>query len=423
MRIAVIGSGVSGLVAAWSLHRRHDITVYEADKRIGGHSNTVDVSIGNRTWPVDTGFIVFNHKTYPLFTRLLAHLGVASHASDMSFSVRDDVHDLEYLGSDNRDTLFAQRRNIIRPRFWRMCADIIRFYKEANELLENGDDADPGETLGAWLRQRDYHPAFVTSHLIPMAAAIWSAPPQQMYAFPIRYLCRFLANHGMIQLGDRPKWRTVTGGSRSYVAALTAGFADRIHSGTPVTAVSREADGVRVLRADGSQAVFDEVILACHADQSLSVLADASRDEQRILSCFPYQPNTAVLHHDDRLLPRRRKAWGAWNYHRAAGPKAGEDATLTYNLSILQGHDAPDPLLVSLNPRGPIDPAKTVRRIRYHHPSYSRAAVRAQAQHHRISGVNGVHYCGAYWGYGFHEDGVRSGMRVAEALGGEEIPA
>lgn len=411
-RIAIIGSGISGMAIARLLHRQYDLTIYEADARPGGHTNTVDVAMDGVTYPVDTGFIVFNRRTYPRFCRMLAGLGVASYESNMSFSVRDDDANLEYQGGQPGG-LFAQRRNLLRPRFWRMLRDITRFYREAPSILDDSQGND--YPLAQWLAQRKYSPWFIQQHLVPMAAAIWSAPPQAISNFPARFFVRFLANHGMLQLRDRPQWYTVSGGSRSYLQALIEPFAERIRCNAPVQAVRREDTGVGVY-AQGSWQTYDQVVLACHADQALGMLEAPHADEAEVLAAFPYQSNVAVLHSDAKLLPKRRKAWAAWNYHRVAGAE-NQPVTLTYNLNMLQGHNSPRPLLVSLNPQLQPDADQIIQRMSYAHPLYGPASVAAQQRHMQISGRDRIHYCGAYWGYGFHEDGLASALRVAEALG------
>lgn len=411
MRIAVVGSGVAGLVSAHVLSRVHDVTVFEANARVGGHTNTRRVERFGRVYAVDTGFIVFNERTYPGFIRLLDRLGVASQPTAMSFSVRDERDGLEYNGTDlNR--LFAQRRNLLRPSFLRMVADIRRFYQDAPRLLEGDDDA---LTLGRYLTDGAYSRAFVEQHVIPMGAAVWSADPKRMLEFPARYLVQFFANHGFLRVGDRPTWRVVSGGSQAYLAPLTRSFAARIRLGCPVREVVRQAGGVRVTAAAGVTHTFDAVVLAAHSDDALRVLADPSPAERAILGSIPYQRNEVVLHHDARLLPRCRRAWAAWNYHVL--PDARAAATVTYNMNILQGIVSPEPFCVTLNRAAAIDPAKVIERFVYDHPVYTPAGVAAQRRWHEISGVNRTYFCGAYWGYGFHEDGVQSGLAVARQFG------
>ncbi len=423
MRIAVVGTGISGLVAARELARDHELTVYEAGSWIGGHTNTVDVETPDGPLAVDTGFIVFNERTYPEFLRLMRELGVAWQDSDMSFSVRCEGTGLEYNGTD-LNGLFAQRANLLRPAFWRMVRDILRFYREAPAVLEgDGDDV----TLGDWLDRGGYSREFVEWHMVPMGAAVWSARPEVMRAFPLRFLVQFFHNHGFLQVDDRPQWLVIRGGSRSYVEPLTATFRDRVRLDTPVASVRRTADGVVVRTAAGEEATHDRVVLACHSDQALRMLADATAAERDVLGCFAYQRNEAVLHTDASLMPRRRRAWASWNYHVTS--PASDLPTVTYWMNNLQGLPGEVPYLVTLNRTADVDPAKVLRSFVYHHPVYSVEAVRAQARHAEIDGVHGVHFCGAYWSYGFHEDGVRSGLRVAERVAAagsrrpQEVPA
>ncbi len=418
MRVAVVGTGVSGLVAARELAREHDVDVYEADERIGGHTNTIlvdDPDVGEL--PVDTGFIVFNRRTYPNFCRLMAELGVEEKASDMSFSVRNERTGLEYNGT-SLNQLFSQRINLLRPRFLRMVREILRFYREAPALLEAGDEE---LTLGDYLRAGGYGRTFIEEHLMPMGAAVWSATPEVMQAFPLVFLLRFFHNHGFLQVDERPQWLVLRGGSRSYLQPITAGYRDRIRTGTPVVRVTRErsAEGrlVRLRTAAGEERLYDRVVLACHSDQALRMLADATPLEREVLSAFEYQPNEAVLHTDASLMPRRRMAWASWNYHVTDPP--ARLSTVTYWMNLLQGLEVPTEYFVTLNRTPDIDPSKVLRVIQYHHPIFTRAAVAAQARHAEIDGVEGVHFCGAYWSYGFHEDGVRSGLAVARNLSRE----
>lgn len=415
MRIAVVGTGISGLVSAALAAPAHDLVVFEAGDHVGGHTHTHRVERFGRVYDVDSGFIVFNERTYPNFSRLLRRLGVASHETTMSFSVRDERDGLEYNGTD-LNGLFAQRRNLVRPSFLRMVADILRFYREAPGLLAAGDDL----TLGAYLAAAGYSRRFVEQHIVPMGAAVWSADPAAIHEFPARSFVRFFANHGFLSLRDRPRWRVVSGGSRRYVEPLTRGFRERIRVACPVSRIERRGDGVRVSSAAGSER-FDAVIIATHSDQALRLLADPSPAERAILGAMPYQRNEAILHHDARLLPRRRRAWAAWNYHLLAGSPGA--ATVTYNMNLLQGLESPEPFCVTLNHGAAVDPARVIARMTYHHPVCSRASVAAQRRWGEISGVNRTFYCGAYWGYGFHEDGARSGLAVARQLGLAAEPA
>ncbi len=413
MRIAIIGSGISGLVAAHHLWRDHEITVFEARDYIGGHTNTVEVERAGRVWAVDTGFIVFNDRTYPNFERLLGELGVAWQPTEMSFSVKCERTGLEYNGS-SLNRLFAQRRNLFRPSFHRMLRDVLRFNREAPALL---DGRDGGETLGEYVAAHGYSKEFTDHYLVPMGAAIWSTDPQCFRDFPARTFVRFFSNHGLLTVNDRPEWRVVQGGSARYVERLTLPFRDRIRLRCPVVAVQRRPDHVAVQPRCGPVERFDEVVFATHSDQALRLLADPTPAEREILGALRYQRNEVVLHTDARLLPRRR-AWASWNYHVPRDPQEG--VAVTYHMNILQSLRSPEPFLVTLNRSDRIDPDKVLRRLTYDHPLFDLAAIEAQARWSEISGVGRTHYCGAYWGYGFHEDGVKSGLRVCEAL--ERVP-
>ena len=413
MKIAVVGTGIAGMVAAYKLHREHDLTVFEAGERIGGHTNTVDVDIDGVPTPVDTGFIVFNEKTYPNFCALLRELGVPWQASEMSFSVRCDASGLEYNGT-SIDGLFAQRTNALRPSFWRMVRDILRFYREAPALLATKDD---DLTLGEFLDRERYSRQFVEKHMLPMGAAIWSARLENMRTFPMRFLVQFFHNHGFMQVDGRPQWLTVRGGSREYAKKLVAGFQDRIRLRTPVTSVRRVADGVVLRTAAGNEARFDRVVLAAHADQSLRMLVDATPKEREILGAFAFQRNDALLHTDTSIMPRKRRAWASWNYH--VTQPVTDLPTVTYWMNRLQSLDSKRDVLVTLNRNEAVDPAHVVKSFVYHHPIFSTTAVAAQQRHAEIDGVAGVHFCGAYWGFGFHEDGVKSALAVLERIPAE----
>jgi predicted NAD/FAD-binding protein len=403
MKVAVIGAGIAGNVAARELHREHDVTVFEAGEHVGGHTHTHDVELHGRRWQVDTGFIVFNDRTYPNFIELLHELGVSAQESGMSFSVRDEATGLEYNGT-SINTLFAQRRNLLRPSFLGMVRDILRFNREAPRLLD-----EPGGELPLrdFLERGRYGRHFVDQYVVPMGAAIWSTDPASMMRFPARFFVRFLHNHGMLTVNDRPVWRTIKGGSARYVERLVAPFRDRIHLATPVELVRRIPGGVLVKPRGHESLRFDAAFLACHSDQALAMLADASDAEREVLGAIPYQANETVLHTDATLLPRRRLAWAAWNYHLC--PDGGPVA-LTYNMNILQRLDAPTPFLVTLNRTDAIDPDRIIKRITYHHPLYTPASVAAQARHREIDGANATYYCGAWLRNGFHEDGVASAL-------------
>ena len=409
MNIAIIGTGISGLTAAWHLHREHRLTIFEANDYIGGHTNTVEAEFWGKTYAVDTGFIVYNDWTYPHFIELLAQLGVASQPTLMSFSVRCERTGLEYNGQD-LNTLFAQRFNLFRPSFHRMLRDILRFNREAPALLEG----DCEISLNDYLREQRYSREFIEQYIIPMAAAIWSAEPGLMGEMPARFFVQFFKNHGLLSVSQRPQWRVIQGGSRNYVGPLTAPFRDRIRLNCPVEWIRRQPNHVQVKTRHGPVERFDEVVIATHSDQALRLLADPTPREREILGAIPYQENEAVLHTDTRLLPRRKLAWAAWNYHLAEQPQTR--VAVTYNMNILQNLDAPVTFCVTLNPSEAIDPARILYRTTYHHPVFTDAGVRAQARRAEISGVNRTWYCGAYWSYGFHEDGVNSGLAVADGL-------
>jgi len=404
MKIAIIGSGIAGNVAAHHLHREHDITVFEAGGHAGGHTHTHEVEQGGRKFAVDTGFIVFNDWTYPSFIALLEELGVEWQPSHMSFSVRDEASGLEYNGT-SLNSLFAQRRNLLRPSFLGMVRDILRFNREAPALLGQPGGELP---LGEVLDRGGYGRAFVRHYIVPMGAAIWSTSPEAMLGFPARFFIRFLHNHGMLSVDDRPVWRVIRGGSARYVEKLVAPFRDRIRLRAPVEWIRRLPGQVIVKTRDGAAERFDAAFIACHSDQALRLLADPGQAEREVLGAIPYQENEAVLHTDARLLPRRRLAWAAWNYHVL--PEARQRIALTYNMNILQGLDAPEPFLVTLNRSDAVDPAKVLRRITYHHPLFTPSGVAAQARQAELNRGRRTYYCGAYWRNGFHEDGVVSAL-------------
>lgn len=411
-RIAVIGTGISGLSAAWLLSKRHTVDVYEADARIGGHSNTVDVDIDGRRIPVDTGFIVYNEPCYPNLTALFDQLGVETAATDMSFAVSLDRGRLEYAGSDLFG-LLAQPTNLLRPRFWSMMSDLLRFYREAPAGLATMGE----ESLDDWLDARGYGAAFREDHLHPMAAAIWSTPAMEVGRYPVAAFVRFCENHGLLRLTGRPVWRTVVGGSRNYVARLAAPFADRIRLATPVAAIRRDGAGVEVIDAAGRSQRYDRVVIATHADRALAMLADPDADERRLLSAFRYSRNEAVLHRDPALMPERRRAWASWNY---LSDGAGHDRKLsvTYWMNRLQplGADAPD-LFVTLNPLREPHPDLVHTRIAYEHPIFDVATFRAQKELWSLQGARDTWFCGAHFGAGFHEDGLQAGLAAAEEAG------
>lgn len=412
MRIAIIGSGVSGLVCARRLSRRHDVTLIEADSRLGGHAHTVNVRVRGAEIAVDTGFIVFNDRNYPNFSRLLDELEVPSVPTRMSFSVRCEATGLEW-GGENLNALFAQRRNLLRPSFHRMIADILRFGDEAPAAAAR---LPASTTLGEFLERQQYSRQFAEHYLVPMGAAIWSMPRESMYAFPLGFFVRFFDNHGMLKPGTRPTWRTIPGGSIRYVEALSRQLRCAVRLNTAVAGVTRDPDGVRILTAGGAE-LFDHVIFATHSDTTLRILRDPTTAEREVLGAIHYHPNEAVLHTDASLLPRARRAWSAWNYRLSSDPESG--ARLTYCMNILQHIRTPasSPLCVTINDTAAIDPSKILGRWTYHHPQYTLSALSAQQRHAEISGVTRTHFCGAYWFNGFHEDGVRSALRVCDTLG------
>lgn len=414
MRIAIIGTGIAGLVSAHLLHRDHELTIFEAADWIGGHTHTVPAETSEGRFEVDTGFIVFNDERYPGFTKLLRELGVPSRASDMSFSVRCDRSGLEYKPS-TLGGLLAQPANLFSPRFLRMLSEVRRFRRDALTLL--ADDADE-PTLGEFLTTHAYSGDFREQFLVPMAAAIWSANPRALDGFPARTLVSFFHNHRFLDVTGQPRWRTVVNGSHSYVRALVKPFQDRVRLRAPVVAVTRKLDAVEVLSpAMAGIERFDRVILATHSDQALAMLTDPSDREREILGALRFQANDVVLHQDQSLMPKRRRAWASWNYHVPRDPAAV--ATLTYDMNLLQGLDSKRHFLVTLNQTGAVDPTLRHARFTYHHPVLDLAGLRAQRRHAEIDGVNRTHYCGAYWGCGFHEDGVESALAVTRQFGRE----
>jgi predicted NAD/FAD-binding protein len=410
MRVAIVGGGVSGLVAAHRLHARHEITLYEAAEQLGGHTNTVTVERPGGVWHIDTGFIVLNDRNYPHFRELLGGAGVAIQPSHMGFSVSAEDEDFEFAGTPRG--LFCQRANIARPAFWRMLADLGRFNRAMRSVL--ADPSGEERSLALFVRDGGYSTWFIERLIVPQASAVWSADPAAMWSFPVRFLAEFFANHGMLGFRDRPAWQTVVGGAHRYVEAISRPFADRVRLATPVDALRRDHDGVTLRTRAGDATRFDEVILACHADQALAILEDPSPTEREILTAFPYQTNEAVLHTDGSLLPRRRAARQAWNYHLFAQPRA--KTTVTYYCNHLQRLDAPEDFCVSLNMTERIDPAKIIASFEYAHPIYTGAGVAAQTRWSEISGRRRTRYCGAYWGWGFHEDGVVSALRAVADL-------
>ena len=411
MNIAIIGSGIAGLSAARTLSESHRVTVFEANDYAGGHTNTVDVREGDRIIPVDTGFIVFNEPNYPNLCKLFKGLGVESRDTDMSFSVRCDQSGIEYNGR-SFDTVFAQRRNLCRPGHWRMLSDILRFGRDAPVHLRKG--LHDSVTVNGYLARYQFGDEFARRYLIPLGASLWSCAPGQFGEFPMRFVIEFLQNHRMLQVDGRPVWKTVRGGSREYVRHLLQELNSAVRLGMPVHSVRRAGSGVELRFADNEAEHFDEVIMACHADQSLRLVKDADDLEREVLSRFPYQRNEAVLHTDTSLLPRHRKAWASWNYR--IPPQARETVTVTYNMNMLQGIESDHTYCVSLNLASEVDPSKVIRRIRYEHPLFIPGRSTAQDYHSQLIRRRGISYCGAYWGYGFHEDGICSALDVCAAF-------
>jgi uncharacterized protein len=410
VKIAVVGAGISGLVCAHLLHDEHDLTVFEANDYAGGHTHTVRVDTSDETHWVDTGFIVLNDRTYPRFERLLAGIGVATQRSNMSFSVSDGKN-FEYNGS-SANGLFARRSNLARPSFHRMILDLLRFNREAPSLIGlNGS----GPSLGEFLHEGRYSPQFVQRLIVPQASAVWSADPRRMWEFPASMLAEFFANHGMFGLADRPTWLTIKGGSARYVEAIARPLRERLRLSSPVRRIERFDDRVEITPAGGEPESFDEVVLAVHSDQALRMLCDPSAAEAEVLGAIPYQRNDTVLHTDRALLPRRRRAWASWNFHLQDRP--ADRTTVTYHMNRLQALRADREFCVTLNKTEAIDPDSVIRTMNYDHPVYTPAGLAAQRRWDQVSGVRRTHYCGAYWGYGFHEDGVVSGLRVCQRFG------
>ena len=410
MRIAIIGSGISGLTAAYLLNHDHEITLYEANDHIGGHTHTHDIEIEGKIWAVDSGFIVYNERTYPNFIRILDELGVERKPTRMGFSVKSVSNNLEYAGH-SLDGLFSQRRNLIRLSFWRMIKSILRFKKESEEQL---NELPLDMTIGSFLEKNHYPSEFIKHFIIPMGAAIWSTMPNMMTEIPAVFFIRFFQNHGILAIKDKPTWWVINGGSKNYVKKMTAGFTDRIMVSTPVKRVKRN-DSIEIIAGSPQHMTrFDAVVFACHSDQALALLADPSYAENEILRAITYQKNDVLLHTDHSVLPTRRKAWSSWNYQLDSDPE--RPVALTYNMNILQGLESSVTFCVTLNDPEAVSPDRIIKEITYHHPLITVESISAQKRKNEISGVNNTYYCGAYWHNGFHEDGVVSAMDACELL-------
>ena len=410
MRIAIIGSGISGLTAAYLLNHDHEITLYEANDHIGGHTHTHDIEIEGKIWAVDSGFIVYNERTYPNFIRILDELGVERKPPRIGFSVKSVSNNLEYAGH-SLDGLFSQRRNLIRPSFWRMIKSILRFKKESEEQL---NELPLDMTIGSFLEKNHYPSEFIEHFIIPMGAAIWSTMPNMMTEIPAVFFIRFFQNHGILAIKDKPTWWVINGGSKNYVKKMTAGFIDRIMVSTPVKRVKRN-DSIEIIAGSPQHMTrFDAVVFACHSDQALALLAVPSYAENEILRAITYQKNDVLLHTDHSVLPTRRKAWSSWNYQLDSDPE--RPVALTYNMNILQGLESSVTFCVTLNDPEAVSPDRIIKEITYHHPLITVESISAQKRKNEISGVNNTYYCGAYWHNGFHEDGVVSAMDACELL-------
>lgn len=411
MRIAIIGGGISGLTAAYCLQKQHEITVFEANNYIGGHTNTIELELDGEQQAVDTGFIVFNYKTYPNFTKILNELGVASQPTEMSFSMKCARTGLEY-GGTTLNGLFAQRRNFFRLSFYRLLKDILRFNRQSVELLQSNDET---LTVGEYLSREHFSKEFIEQYFLPMGSAIWSCPLGTFEQFPVRFIVEFYLNHGILAIRDRPQWRVVCGGSKQYVKALIASFSESIRINTPIDSVVRQDQDVELTTADGLTQEFDHVIFACHSDQALNILGQgATKTERALLSEFPYESNVAQLHTDESVLPRSRRAWACWNYF--APDQSRQKATVTYNMNLLQKLSSINTFNVTLNGQDRVDPDQVLREINYAHPIFTSGRARAQRRHAEVINVHQTSFCGAYWGNGFHEDGVNSALAVCQTL-------
>lgn len=410
MKIAIVGSGISGMVAAYLLCRDYDIALFEQNDYIGGHTNTVDVQSGDKTFPIDTGFIVFNRVTYPNFCTILDRLGIETQQTRMTFSVTCEKTGLEY-SPHSLNTFFAQRRNLLSPAFYRMIYEIFRFRRELNSLSEGNDAME----IGRYLEQQGYSRRFDQHFIVPLGSSLWSTDPHRFREFPLRTFVRFFQNHGFLNIINPFDWLVIKGGSRRYTEKLTAGYSDKIRLNCPVKKITRKDNRVELTLSTGKTEQFDHVVLATHSDQALALLSEPTQSEKEILGAIPYQENLAVLHTDTSLMPRRRSIWSGWNYH-ISDEDTGR-ATITYNMNILQSLDAQEEFCVTLNRPEDIHPDRMIGRYLYHHPVFTKKAPQVQMRKTEISGMNRTHYCGAYWGNGFHEDGVKSALSACLFFG------
>lgn len=419
MKIAIIGSGISGMATGHYLAPHHEVHLFESEPRLGGHTHTHDITVASGTYQVDSGFIVFNDRNYPHFTKLLDKLGVESKPSIMSFSVKSEKNGLEYNGN-NLNSLFCQRKNLISPTFWKMVKDILRFNKEATKHYSTVKEIDEKRTLAQYLEENNYGEDFTRYYIMPMGAAIWSASLEEMKKFPFGFFVRFFHHHGLLTVDDRPQWRVIKGGSKAYIPKLTASYQKNIHLSAPVQSVERKESHLTIsVLENGEQKSydFDHVVFASHADQTMKMLQNPSALEKEVMGGFAYRPNEAVLHTDTSVLPSTKLGHASWNYFMMKESKDHMSVALTYHMNLLQGIKSPETFLVSLNMTNRIDPKKIIKKMNYSHPVYNQACVESQRRWSEISGVDRVHFCGAYWSNGFHEDGVLSAVKVASSLG------
>lgn len=408
--IAIIGSGISGLTAAYLLSKKHHVTIFEKNNKIGGHTATVDIEKNGQNYAIDTGFIVFNDKTYPNYLALLAEIGIGKQATEMSFSVHNCQTGMEYNGH-NLNTLFAQRRNIFNPRFWMLVKEILRFNKLCKAIYHQGK-YQSGYALGEFLKDNNFNHFFAEHYILPMGAAIWSSSLAQMENFEFRFFVQFFHNHGLLNIADRPQWYVIPNGSRSYLTPLCAPFEQNIKLNADISGITRSDEKVHLHFNDSPSETFDEVVIACHSDQALALLNDPTDEEEAILSAMPYSKNSVVLHTDKKLLPKRKNAWASWNYQLS--DDRNKAASVTYNMNILQGIKSTDTFCVTLNQKEDINPNEILGEYIYHHPVFSTQSIKAQKKRTSICGLNHTHFAGAYWHNGFHEDGVKSAVEVAK---------